>query len=166
MADGRMRLDMGPAHTATVSETFSSLHARALSHATEDPKKVERAMLNVFGDIELRTTRTEGHHGNPILVIEAHIADMRTIDGFFRRLTEEDVELLASTLARRIDEGCSLYLKLDKQRAFLGEIRLGSGDDVISVRAKVRAFPARCEVAQVAVLGYLKELLLPRADVA
>lgn len=157
-----MGLDTRDALIAGVSGTFSSVHARALSHATEDIEKVRMAMLNVFGDVGLEVSRTEGHHGNPISILEANFRDARTIDEFFRRLPDEDIEAIIETLGKRVDDGCNLFLKLDKQQAFSGSARLGSGDDVMSVRAKVRSYPAKCEVAQKAVREYLMALLESR----
>ena len=43
-------------------------------------------------------------------------------------------------LDQRVDDNCALFLRLDKQAAFRGEVRLGSG---ITVRAKVEAYPAK-----------------------
>ncbi|MBN1677961.1 MAG: hypothetical protein JW880_05425 [Candidatus Thermoplasmatota archaeon] len=150
-----MALDIPYAIVADVSGTFSSLHARVFCHATEHLDKVKKAMLNSLGDVELRVSQTEGHHGNPIEIIEATIAEPHLIDDFFRRIRAEDLETIVGSLDRRIDDGCNLFLKLDKQEAFAGRLRLGSGDDVISVRMRVKAFPARREVALAAAGDYL-----------
>jgi RNA binding exosome subunit len=155
-------LDTPYAFIASVRSMFSSLHARALGHATEDLDRVKTAMANVMGDVDLRVSRTEGHHGNPIVILEATIEDSRAIDGFFARISDEDMEALIGSLEKRVDDGCNLFLKLDKQDAFAGTIRLGTGDDVISVRVKARVFPARREIAKEALGEYLRAALEAR----
>lgn len=145
-----------------MSGVFSSLHARALGHATEDLDRVKAAMVNVMGEVELRVSRTEGHHGNPIIILEAAIEDAKVIDGFFARISDRDMEALIESLEKRVDDGCNLFLKLDKQDAFAGRSRLGAGDDVISVRAKARVFPAKREIAMDALGEYLRTALASR----
>ncbi len=154
-----MELDTPYAFIAAVSGLFSSLHARALCHATEDLDRVKTAMVNVMGDVEMRVSKTEGHHGNPIVILEAAVEDARAIDGFFARVSDEDLEELIGSLERRVDDGCNLFLKLDKQDAFAGRAHLGAGDDVISVRAKARVFPAKREIAKEALEEYLRKAL-------
>jgi len=127
---------------------FSSLHARALCHATEDLDKVKTAIMNAVGEADLNITYGEGHHGNPIEILEAAIEVEDGIIGFFERFDRADIENLRRTLNARVDDGCNLFVKVDKQSAFKGLIKLGSGDDVISVRIKIRAFPARVALAQ------------------
>lgn len=157
-----MTLDTRSAISKDVRGVFSSIHARALSHATEDLEKVKTAMLNVLGDVELVISSTEGHHGNPIAILEAVVADMHAMDEFFGRLSTTDMEELISTLGQRVDDGCNLFLKLDKQEAYSGSAKLGSGDDVISARLKIRAFPAKPEVARKVARDYLSMLLESR----
>lgn len=143
---------------------FSSLHARAFAHATEDIEKVKISILNSVGNTIINVKRTEGHHGNPIEILESAIEDGDEIESFFRKLSVDDLRTLHTTLQSRVDEGCNLFIKLDKQSALKGDIRLGSGDDVISVRVKIRAFPARCEIAQGMIAQYLDELASKKAS--
>lgn len=138
-----------------VNRIFSSLHARALSHATEDLDRVKTSVMNAIGDAEIRVTRVEGHHGNPIDVVEAVLDRENRIVEFFDRLGRDDLDTLRATLGARVDEGCNLFVKIDKQSAFKGDINLGAGDDVISVRIKVRAFPAKSDLAMDSVDKFL-----------
>jgi len=136
------------------------LHARTICHATEDLERVKQALRNVVGEEEVRVSRTEGHHGNPIIVLEASVADPKAIDEFFHRVDERTVSSMIETLGCRIDDGCNLFLKIDKQAAFLGTVQMAQNDDVVSVRIKVNAFPARPEVAQGIVKEHLRFALL------
>jgi len=146
-----------------VERTFSILHARALSHATEDLDKVTAAMKNVLEGADMVVVRTEGHHGNPIAVLECTIESAREIDGFLRKLPDEAIAVLMDTVDKRVDDGCNLFLKLDKQEAYAGRTRLGTGDDVISIRLKVRAFPAKAEVAKEAARRLFRDILASRS---
>ncbi len=116
------------------------------------------AIENVLGKSELAITRTEGHHGNPIIVIETAVEDER-IDEFFAKLRTEDVEKLLSSLSSRIDDGCNMFIRIDKQAAFKEYIRIGANDDAISLRVRVRAFPAKKDLATSIMKDYLESTL-------
>ena len=142
---------------------FIGLHARAFVHSTEVRERVEEALRNVVGGGELRSKATEGVHGNPIVILEADILDPEGILRFFSRLGEDDLHALLHTLDGRVDEGCNLFVKVDKQSAFLGQVRLGKGDDVISVRIRVTAFPAKQHIAEQVAREALEQELARRA---
>ena len=55
-----------------------------------------------------------------------------------------DYDTFLAELDDRIAEDCSLYLTLDKQAAFRGDVRQGDG---ITLRGKVEAYPAKRESA-------------------
>jgi len=131
-----------------VKSRFKGLYARAFCHATENLDKVRLAVSNVIGSRVLELRNAEGVHGNPIMIIEASLRDPDSIAGFLSKIEDSDLHGLLHTLEKRVDEGCNLFLKVDKQSAFNGQVRLGSGDDVISIRLRIEAFPAKCEVAQ------------------
>lgn len=140
---------------AVAKGPFSAVHVRALCHATEERERVERAVLNTIGEVELETSRTHGHHGNEILVIEAHTKGSRHAELLFDRLSPSDVEEVLATLDLRMDESCNLFVRIDKQKAFGGEVTLARGDDIVSVRVKVAAFPAKKSIAIPAVTDFL-----------
>jgi RNA binding exosome subunit len=131
-----------------VKKLFVGLHARTFCHTTEDLVKVKQAVANVVGDAELRISKTVGHHGNPITIIESTVDETSGISEFFAKIDDHDLSVIEETLPSRVDDGCNIFLKIDKQEAFLGRVRIGHGDDVISLRIRVAAFPATCAVAQ------------------
>lgn len=133
---------------------FSSLHARTFCHATEDLDRVKTALENAVGKSDVKISRTEGHHGNPIVILETAVEERDGIDEFFARLGRENVDEVLSSLSSRMDESCNLFIRLDKQAAFKREIIFGS-DDVISVRIRVRSYPSRRDIAASAVREYL-----------
>jgi RNA binding exosome subunit len=155
-------LHIGNAIRADVKQLFSGLYARAFCHATEDLEKVKRALLNTIGDAEIHITQTEGHHGNPITIVESSVDSIEEISRFFEKLATDDLRIILDTLSTRVDEGCNLFLKIDKQAAYEERIRLGRNEDVISIRVKVIAFPAKREVAQVRARTFIESIALKK----
>jgi RNA binding exosome subunit len=147
-----------------VKKTFIGLHARTFSHATEDLEKVKLAFANAVGGLEMRLSRTAGHHGNPITIIEGETKEAGAISDFFGRLTEDDLQKILRTVDARTDEGCNLFIRLDKQAAYDGRAELTDGEDVVSVRIRVSAFPSRCEIAKEVVRAFITEELAKRCD--
>lgn len=153
---------MWNAFTQRVKSPFAGAFLRTFCHATEDCDRVSKALLNVAGPADIRVSKTTGVHGNPITILEATVKDGRGIGAMIGRLKEEDIRTLLDTLQKRIDEGCNVFFRLDKQRAFAGEAILTSGEDVILVRMKVKAFPAKCELAERGTRDYLESELKRR----
>lgn len=146
----------------SMRRTFASMHVRVLRHATEELEKVEKAMATVLSGVQVRVSRTEGVHGNQIDVLEADMEDPVAIESFLSRLSRQDLAEIDRTLDQRVDAERNLFLRIDKQSAFLGDLRLGSGDDVLSVRLRVLAFPAKRDVAVRLVRDCLAELMAAR----
>ena len=140
---------------------FSSLHARALCHATELLDRVKQSVTNAVGEVDLETKRTAGHHGNEILVVEAHSADSSNVKHLFGELSAADREMLVSTIDRRLDDSCNLFLRVDKQAAYGGRVTLTTSEDSIALRLKVSAFPAKPEVAAEVVTEFVRGLEHP-----
>jgi RNA binding exosome subunit len=130
-----------------VPRKFASLHARVICHATESPEKVEQSLRNVVGDAPVSRTVTEGHHGNSIQIMEVTIEREDEIEAVLRRLSRESLEEISDTLPSRLDDSCNLFVRFDKQEALGGRLVISRGEDVIVLRIKILAFPARREVA-------------------
>ncbi len=145
-----------------VKRQFAGLFARTICHTTEDLDKVRMAMVSAIGDADLKVSRAEGHHGNPMTVIEASVHGQDAVDELFARLPVVDLEQVERSLASRIDDSCYLFLRIEKQAAYKGDIRLSSGEDVVSIRVKVNSFPARREIAERIVREYIDGLLAKR----
>ena len=110
-----------------------------------------------------RGVGARGYHGNPITVMEAKITRSREIRDFFASLDTNDVRKLLDTLELRVDEESMFFLRLDKQEAYQGRIVLGRGDDVISVRGKVKSYPQSRENAINAMRDFLSNELERRS---
>ena len=121
---------------------FHYVDLREFSYATEDQKRVEEALRSLLpDDAELDRVENVGHHGDRIVVFSARIDVADGMRHVLDRLSElDDIDRVIDELDQRVDDNCALFLRLDKQAAFRGEVRLGSG---ITVRAKVEAYPAK-----------------------
>ena len=125
---------------------FHYVDLRAFSYATEDEKRVESALRTYLPEeTELDRQVTTGHHGDRIVVRSARLENADDVRHVLDRLvTLPDYETFLDELDERVAEDCSLYLTLDKQAAFGGEVRQGDG---ITLRGKVEAYPAKRESA-------------------
>jgi len=125
---------------------FHYIDLRAFCYATEDDKRVEQALRTYLPDeFEIERATSEGHHGDRILVLSARVENADEMRHVLSKVAQlPDVEELIDELDERVDDNCSLFLRLDKQTAYRGEADLGEG---ITFRAKVEAYPAKKEAA-------------------
>ena len=118
---------------------------RFCAHATEDVEKVVKAVQNTLPsdhieDITFKRSNLEGHYGNPITFFETRIKDKETVRALVENLSVNlsslDKEELGRTIHRCVDKG-NLYIRLDKQAAFQGKIKLVTSDP-IRIRIRFR----------------------------
>ncbi|MFC7068902.1 RNA-binding protein [Halobaculum lipolyticum] len=128
------------------SVPFHYVDLRAFCYATEDEKRVADALGTFLPDeFEVDRVVNTGHHGDRIVVFSARVEradDVRHVLSRLSALAEWDRVL--AELDERVDDNNSLFLRLDKQAAFKGDVELGPG---ITFRAKVEAYPAKREKA-------------------
>ncbi len=143
----------------------AKIEARAYSRATEVPERVVAAILNLYPEeyreiVELETTKAEGHSGDKIVVFESQLKHRvgceATLDYIFANLGKEDRRRLHNTLQQRIDKNCFFFVRIDKQAAFLGDIVIAKGPDIISVQVHIQQYP-RCK--QENVIAMLRDRL-------
>jgi RNA binding exosome subunit len=119
---------------------------RTFCYATEDDQRVEQALRAYLPeDHPVERAESDGHNGDRILVLSARVETADDVRHVLDRLAElDDLDRVRTELNERVDDNCSLFLRLDKQAALAEEVRLGDG---ITLRAKVEAYPARQEAA-------------------
>jgi RNA binding exosome subunit len=140
---------------------FHHLRFRTFAHATEDEHRVREALAFAAGDDpEIGLTEAEGHHRNPIRILTTEFEKAPPIDDFWARLVDEPgaIRTIRNGLEDRVDDDCNLYLRLSKQSAARERLRLATTDDVIRVRAKVAAYPAKPESARETLRTYFDDL--------
>ncbi len=140
-------------HVST--QPFNRLLMRCFCYATEDEAKVKEGLVNVSGIDEPRVIRSTGHHGNLLLIMEAEVVRNRDIIAFFSRLSAEDLASLYSMMEKRLDDQNGFHLRIDKQKAYQGEVILTTGKDVINVSGKVASYPKSREGALEALSAFL-----------
>jgi RNA binding exosome subunit len=125
---------------------FHYVDLRTFCYATEDEKRVEQA-LRTFLPEEFEVDRVEstGHHGDRIIVFSARVENADDVRHVLASVASlPDFEGVLDELDERVTENCELFMRLDKQAAFRGDVRRGPG---LTLRAKVEAYPAKKEAA-------------------
>ncbi len=111
--------------------------ARVICHATEDEKKVLKALENVLGSIEkgkLKKERLSGHYGDPIVLLTLELTDGDKVKAVLEKLKKclsvfEKSILVSEAFEEKGQEGI-LYVRLDKQSAYLGSLKLSDKDAI------------------------------------
>jgi hypothetical protein len=131
---------------------------RAFVAATEDEGRVREA-LSIFVPLDrISTSTAEGHFGNEIKILEASLKKKEG-QAFFQILREQlstdDQLRLRREIPERLEGDSHFHLRLDKQAAYKGLLRLTDSKDALDVCALVKTYPARRESA----LKILSELI-------
>ena len=111
---------------------------RVFAHATENPERVQSAVRNLL-PIELaetlvfEKTSLTGHHGNPITLFTAKLTDKKLLPAaltkFGANINALDKEVLNEDIKLHLEKG-NLYLRFDKQSAFLGTLKFTQNDPI------------------------------------
>jgi len=131
---------------------FRNAVVNAFVHATEDEQRVLSALRTLLPEeVEVHQSKLKGHHGNPILNLEAKVGQRKLLRELWQHVSTElhagELEKLGKIIPERVDENCFFYLRFNKQLAHAGELALTDSGDAIHLRLKVTAYPARREVA-------------------
>ena len=141
---------------------FRWIKSRVMIYSTEDEELVTGMFEELVGTDEYERDIAEGELGNETLILEANLTRRRDIDGLFDRLGEDVIKWILDEIEERIDEDCSFFFRLDKQKAVTGEYAIGSGGDVVSFICKVASYPAKRELAIDVLKKYLNSRLALR----
>lgn len=141
--------------------TFHWARVRAFCNATEDPEIVKGLISGLTGSEEISVDVTEGHHGNPITILEVTLKRSREINAMYKSLGLEILGTLLSEIDERMDDDCIFYVRLDKQPLVAGEMSLSTGGDSLFIHGKVVAHPARKDVAMANLRDFLTKVTQP-----
>ena len=123
---------------------------RVFVYGTENEEKVKEAVKTLFPNSHPQTDTTEGYFKNPVLILHDKITKNREIKEFANVLKQIDTaskKRLRSELENKMDERGNLFLRFDKQRAHLGDLKIIEHGDAIHVKINVAAYPAKKENA-------------------
>ena len=107
-------------------------------HSTEDHVKVVKAVSNLFPESTdsppYEQVKLTGIFGDSISMLKWVIKNRRpateVMDNVIRGLSSMDLLELSESLGLRIDENKNFYLRLDKQKAFTGVIKIEKHDPI------------------------------------
>jgi RNA binding exosome subunit len=127
------------------SNSIAYLELSFIVHATEDEVKVLEAVRNIlpqdlFDQLVFKRRKLKGEHGNPILYFKIRIKDKKVTEAIIKNFSFNfsllNKEKLQQDFNLYYNKG-SLYIRIDKQKAFMGRLRLGKIDPIhIRVRFK------------------------------
>jgi RNA-binding protein len=124
--------------TADFSKTIGYIDVRVFAHATENHDKVQTAIKNLLTaelaeNIVFEKSPLEGHHGNSITLFTARLNDKKQLPVMLKKIGEGlsslDKEALNQDIKLHLERG-NLYLRLDKQSAFLGSVKFTQNDPI------------------------------------
>ncbi len=147
----------------------------AFSHTSEDPAKVKQALMNATGltdqklfDKTFEVEEVKGASGNPMEVLTVTLKNSAAFRAHKATLSKgkaaaalQESSLLPKLLEeldRRMDDDLNVYFRLAKQPMLEGQAVLVRGTvegDVITVRWKVKVYPADLDKALSAIYEYL-----------
>ncbi|MCW4046199.1 MAG: hypothetical protein NWE99_01360 [Candidatus Bathyarchaeota archaeon] len=120
------------------SPPIGYIEIRVFSHATEDEAKVLTAARNTLPqtlaeDAVFQKTSLKGHHGNPITLFQTKLTDKKMLPCALEKiaagLSTLDKETLQRDMKLHLEKG-NLYLRFDKQAAFMGELHFSAIDPI------------------------------------
>ncbi len=130
---------------------------QVLCHATEDVKKVLKAVQNVVGSeaaekLSMTSENLKGYYGDPVTLLRIFLLEKEVCEKVFSRilssLSEAEREELWRERSKKGKHGGKLFVRLDKQEAFLGKLRQSDKDPiriVIEIRGNVDMLRKRLE---------------------
>jgi RNA binding exosome subunit len=136
------------------------IEARAYARATEISERVSSAILGVFPEnvrqnVSISEEKAEGLSGDSISIISGLLDNRNeceiSFDYMLKQMEKTDLRAIKRTLDLRLSDNCVFFLRIDKQGAFLGKLRLTDNADVIRTKIYFRDSP-RCKKKDAIVL--------------
>jgi len=130
---------------------------QVLCHATEDPKKVLKAVENVVGSeaaktLSMSSETLKGYYGDPVTLMKVFLLDEKTCEKVFLRILSSfsDIERdeLWQERSKKGKHGGKVFVRLDKQEAFRGRVRQSDKDPIrmiVEVRGNLDSLRERLE---------------------
>ncbi|MFA5572938.1 MAG: RNA-binding domain-containing protein [Candidatus Bathyarchaeia archaeon] len=140
-----------------VTKAIGYIDIRVFAHATENQGKVETATKNLFPqelteNIVFQKTVLSGHHSNSIIMLTTRLADRKLLPAALEKiggkLSTLDKQQLNDDIKLHLENG-NLYLRFDKQAAYLGHPKLMQNDPIhVKVHFKNKTNDKVVELAQ------------------
>ena len=118
--------------------SIAYINIRVFAHATEDPEKVQTAIRNMLPQeltdtLVLEKSNLTGHYGNSIILFTTTLTDKKLLPNALEKigvgLSSLDKETFCTDLKLHLEKS-NLYLRFDKQSAYLGNIKFTQNDAI------------------------------------
>ena len=127
---------------------FHYLRLTTFCYATEDKNRVRKALSFIaYGetnDAKVEEETVEGQFCNDIIVMHVRLERSRDIRALSRRVLPL---LLPNDVDHKVDEKWLFHLRFDKAAAYHGNLHLTEGTNVVTLKGKIRVYPASRERA-------------------
>jgi RNA-binding protein len=123
---------------------------RAFVYGTENKEKVLESIKTLFPNSSPQCEATEGYYKNPVLILSNKIDKKKEIKDFVEKLSTMNDPARKRVLNRledKMDDNGNLFLRFDKQRAYMGDLKIVDHGDSIHLKIKIAAYPAKKKVA-------------------
>jgi len=123
---------------------------RAFVYGTENKEKVLNSIKTLFPNSSPQCEATEGYYKNSVLILYNKIDKKREIKDFVEKLStmnDPARKRILNRLEDKMDDDGNLYLRFDKQRAYLSDLKVVEHGDSIHLKIKIAAYPAKKKVA-------------------
>lgn len=123
---------------------------RTFVYGTENEEKVRKAVKTLFPNSSPQKEYTKGYYKNPVLILHDKIEKKNDIKDFIQTLKDTplySIDKILNDLDRKMDDKGNLFLRFDKQRAYLDEVKIVEHGDSIHVKIKIASHPSRKEPA-------------------
>ena len=137
--------------------TFHWIRIRLFCYSTEKTERLEEVLEELTGTSEFSREITEGHHGNPIKILDCELTKEPEAKRLFTKLSPV-LDDIREGLEEKVDHDCVFYMRLDKQKAVLNEYAIAHHGDVISITGKLVSHPARKDIAVANLTSFLNSI--------
>jgi hypothetical protein len=127
-----------------------NLSYRAFVYGTESEEKVREAIYTLLPTAQPLKEITEGYHKNQVIILQGKTTKKREIKDFLEKLHKlkpSAKKRILRELEDRMDVRGNLFLRFDKQSAYLGDLKLVEHGDALHLKLKIAAYPANKEEA-------------------
>ena len=127
---------------------FHYVRLTTFCYQTENKDRVRTALSSIAHDDpesnDIREESIEGQFGDTITLMHVRLERSRDIRDLSRRLlpllSPEDIE-------SKVDNKWFFHLRFDKEAAVRGNLELSDGTNVVTLKGKIRVYPASRERA-------------------
>jgi RNA-binding protein len=127
-----------------------NLSYRTFVYGTESEDKVRKAIQTLLPMAHPEKEITEGYYKNQVLILHGKISKKSELKILLKKLqniSPDDKKKIKKELHHRMDSKGNLFLRFDKQSAYLGDLKLVKHGDALHIRLKIAAYPSKKEEA-------------------